>query len=257
MPVLRLVHLGWSGLGVEVGEARVAVDPPEATGRTTLVTWSEAERVRGARNERDATVVADGRVLAALGRTGVAARPGEEMDLAGVRARWVPYTPIPWATPMEALRKTASGLRAPRLAAARLRWTLRRPDDPPHALALRLGGARVALFGQSLHRFLDEEAFARLVAAMGEAEVAVAGTDYDDEAACAGWLARVPARVRVVADLVGEVRRLLGLPTRPLAATVGAAPGLLALPPGGALDLPIGDDAAPDLHPPRSSRRPR
>lgn len=257
MPVLRLVHLGGSGLGVEVGEARVAVDPPEATGRTTLVTWSEAERVRGAREERAATVVADARVLAALGRPGVAVPPGGEVELAGVHARWVPYAPIPWATPVEALRKVAAGLRAPRLAARRLRWTLRRPDDPPRALALRLGGARVALYGQSLHRFLDEATFARLVAGVGEADVAVAGTDYGDEAACARWLARVPARVRVVADLVGEVRRRLGLPTRPLAATVAAAPGLIGLPPGGAREVRVGEDAAPDSLPPLSSRRSR
>jgi hypothetical protein len=96
---------------------------------------------------------------------------------------------------------------------------------------------RVALLSQALHRFVRPADLAALVAWAGTVGLVVAGTDYDDEAAAGAMIGAFDARVRVLADLTGAIRRALGLPVRPLSVALAAAPpGTLLLEVGGAIE---------------------
>lgn len=200
--------------------AAVAVDPASPGPEPAILTWSETERVSGAAG-RDLAAAAG--ILAWLGRAGVAL--GEEpVAFAGFEVLATPYAPIPYATREEAVRKTLIGLRHPVLAARRLSRTLRRPRALPLAITLARSGRRVALLGQALHRFQPPDAVLRLVERHGGADVLVAGADYDDEEAL-GRLSREFGAGRVVyADVIGPIRRRLGLPTRPIEASLPHGP---------------------------------
>ncbi|MCB9743887.1 MAG: hypothetical protein H6740_14910 [Alphaproteobacteria bacterium] len=135
-----------------------------------------------------------------------------------------PYRPIPYATPREALRKTLSALREPEMAQARLAYTLARPPALPIAVELQMGPWRVGLLGQALHRFLGGARRVALLDSFRDLDLLVVGTDFDDERACGELMVALRPRQALLADLVGPVRRTLGLPTRPLAATLQHAP---------------------------------
>ncbi len=231
---MRLDHLGYSGLRLTwPGGATVAVDPPAQVEGPVVLTWSEPERTRGARLGAG-HVAAHPALLAALGIRGVHLGSGTAL-LDGFALRAAAYRPIPYAVPAEAIRKARTALLRPRLAASRLWNTLRRPHDPPMVVELAHEGVRVLLLGQSLHRFADARQLAEQFVG---ADVAVAGTDFEDEEATGRLLAQFAARHNVLADLVGEVRRELGLPVRPLTASLGTAPpGTRALEPGQSLSL--------------------
>ena len=220
---LELRHLGWSGLGLRIGGAWLTIDPPAPTAEPTVVTWTEQERVAGAREGRG-PLLADARVLVWLGRSGTTLHEGQPVEVQGFRVEARPYVPIPYATPREALRKTLSACRSPRQAFRRVRFTLGRPSAPPLALRVEREGVRVVLLGQALHRFLPAAELDGLVEWAGAHELLVAGTDFDDEAATGRQLGRFDAQTRVVADTVGQVRRLLHLPPPDLAAAIAAAP---------------------------------
>lgn len=227
----RVRHLGWSGLAVELGDAVLYVDPHDEVTGPIALTWSEQERVAGARQARGPLAAHSG-LLRWLGRPGLALDLGaaeEGVQLGGFRVRALPYTPIPYATPAEALRKAASAALHPLRAAGRIRYTASRPADPPLALTVERDGLRVALLGQALHRFQSSAVIDALAAWAGPCAMAIAGTDYDDEQATAEQLLRFAAETRVVADLTGTIRRALGLPTRPLSTSARFAPGGLRL----------------------------
>lgn len=229
---VALRHLGRSGLAVTLGGRTVTVDPFHPVDGPVVVTWSEAERVAGARHSTG-PLAARARLLSWLGREGVGLESrSAQLDGFTVRAR--EYEPIPYATAPEAVRKALSALRSPCRAAGRLAFTAGRPPVGPIAVALERAGQRVVLLGQALHRFVTPAALDALIDWAGPAALVVAGTDYDDEDATGRALARFPAERRVIADLVGEVRRELGLPTRPLAVALAAAPpGTVGLEAGG------------------------
>lgn len=225
-----LAHLGWSGLAVAVGGATLRVDPPAPGPGPLVVTWTEQERVRGAGEGR---LAARPEVLAWLGRDGVALAEHGAVELDGWSIAARGYRPIPYATVAEALRKTRSALLAPRRCVVRVGFTLGRPASPPVALRVERDGVRVVLLGQALHRFQPDAEVRALAAWAGPADLVVAGTDWDDEAATGVQLAAFDARERVVADLTGEVRRALRLPVRPLQVALAAAPrGTRRLGPG-------------------------
>lgn len=220
---VRLRHLDYAGLRLTYSGATIAIDPPMAIDVPAIVTWTEQERVAGAARSSSA-LAAPPSILAWLGRSGVALAEGSPSQLGGFVVRSRAYEPIPYATPAEAVRKTVCALRKPWLAANRLCFASQRPPCAPLLLTLDRGGYRIAILGQALHRFVTPESLAALVAWVGYADIVVAGTDYDDEVATGKMLAAFPARVRVVADLTGAIRRKLGLPVRPLKLAGDAAP---------------------------------
>lgn len=235
-PALVARHLGWSGLLLEVGGAALAVDAPSAVDLPLALTWTERERVAGARASTGPLAAAP-EVLAWLGVSGTPFGP-DPVPLGGFTVTARPYRPIPYATAPEALRKTRSALLSPTRAAARLGFTLRRPASRPLALRVDRDGVRVVLLGQALHRFHTSAELADLAAWAGRADLVIAGTDYDDEVATGDQLRAFDARLRVVADLTGEIRRALRLPVRPLSvATAAAPPGTRRLGPEEALLL--------------------
>lgn len=228
-----LAHLGMSGLRLSLGGPPLCIDPPAVGPEPAVITWSEAERVAGADGRALSALPA---VLSWLGQDGVALEPGQAIRFADAEILAFPYTPIPYATPQEALRKSAIGLRHPLLAARRLSHTLRRPSAPPVALLITRGGQRIGVLGQALHRFLSAEDEAALIACFSGCDLLIASPDFDDEEACGVLLSRIPAKVPVLADQIGPVRRLLGLPTRPLSTSMRwAPPDTLLLPEHGSL----------------------
>lgn len=243
-----LTHLGFSGLSLHLGPATLLVDPPGAPDAPTLVTWTETERVAGVRQRRPPLLAAAPDVLRWLDLPGVATGAAPT-PFAGWTVRALPYPPIPYATPREALRKSTSALRNPRLAFSRLRHTLRRPTTPPLAVEVTRDGVRIVLLGQALHRFTPPDALDRLVTAFRGADLLVAGTDYDDEVETGRLACAFDARITVIADLTGPIRRVLGLPTRPLTTVLAASPpGTRLLTEGASLDF--GPIAPPSPPPP-------
>jgi hypothetical protein len=232
---LSLAHLGMSGLLVAVDDLTLAVDPPAPAAAPTVITWTERERVAGA--STGAPVAASAPILAWLRREGTALTPGVPTPFAGWTITSFPYTPIPYATPTEALRKTLSAVRRPDRALGRLAHLARRPRGLPVALLVEGAGLRIGLLQQALHRFVTDQACGELANAMGPLHLLVAGTDFDDESATGQHMGRFDARHRVLADHIGPVRRALGLPTRPLAVSLADAPaGTQLLEVGGRLD---------------------
>ena len=234
---MNITHLGFTGLAIRDGTARLLLDPPAAPDAPTVVTWTETERVSGVRAGPPPALAAAPVVLKWLGVEGVA------LGAAPVRfGGWVitaaPYDPIPYATPREAMRKTASALRDPRLAVERLGHLFRRPATPPLALSITRAGRVVVVLGQALHRFTPAGELDRLVRMFGGCDVLVVGTDFDDEEAPGRLSGVFGARTVVVADLTGPVRRMLRLPTRPLETVLASAPpGTKLLCEGGGLEL--------------------
>lgn len=218
-----LRHLGWSGLELRHGGLRLSVDPPEPVEGPIALSWSEQERVRGARASRGPFAAAQP-ILSWLALHGMPLEEGRAVPFGGWMVSVKAYRPIPYATAPEAARKVLSGLRSPAVAAGRLAFTLRRPSALPLALRLDVHGRRAVLLGQALHRFLTPEEHRALVTWAGRADLVVAGTDYDDEAATGSLLAAFDAGERVIADLTGQVRRALHLPVRTLDHALAAAP---------------------------------
>ena len=94
------------------------------------------------------------------------------------------------------------------------------------------------LLGQALHRFLAPSERDALVSWAAAADVLIAGTDYDDEQATGTLLHAFDARICVVADLTGAIRRKLGLPVRPLRVAAAASPpGTRKIGPGDTLRI--------------------
>lgn len=235
---LRIEHLGASGLRVRWPDgATLAFDPPDAVSDAVVLTWSEQERTAGVRDGGRGDLAAHPALLAWLCRDGAGLIEGDAI-LGPFRLRTLPYTPIPWATPTEALRKILSGLRSPRLAFRRLRYTLRRPADPPLIVEVAHAGVRVLHLGQAIHRFQEE--LPALQAHFQGADLVLAGADFDDEAAVGAGLAGFGGRANVIVDTVGAIRRTLGLPTRSLSVSLATAPaGTRLLEIGGSVDIPV------------------
>jgi hypothetical protein len=214
---VRLAHLGGPGLRVELeGGLALAIDPPHDPGEVAaiLCCWNEAERLQGAleatRSGRRPRVVALPAITAWLGE--VEAMPAP-VEVGGVRIEAEPYRPVPWATAPEALRKLGSSLRGPLRAARRLATRARLPSAPPVALRLTLPDGRVLVhLSCALHRGTPHDWVARVAATWGGADWLVAGWDYGEELAFRGCIRAFQPRTLVLADLVGDVRRGLGMP---------------------------------------------
>lgn len=220
---MHIAHLGSSGLALSHAGNRLLIDPQSPPDDPTVLTWTETERVAGVRARAPSQLAAAQDVLDWLARPGTAIGT-DPVRFAGWTVAALPFSPIPYATPREAMRKTASALRSPRLAFERLRHLAHRPDTPPLALSLSCEGRNVALLGQALHRFTSAPDLERLVKHFHGADVLIAGTDFDDEAATGRLAGAFGAKTVVIADLTGPIRRLLNLPTRPLTAVLSTAP---------------------------------
>jgi hypothetical protein len=217
---LRIVHTGCAGLRLELGAGQTfAVDPASDPGpvQAIVVTWNEAERLRGAleaaRSGRLPRVAAEPAILAWLARGGGVEACDLDRLLPGVQVEAEPYTPIPYATPMEALRKTRSGLVSPLRAARRLGTRARLPSAPPLVLRLTLPDGRVLVhLNCALHRGTPQGWLLDLSERWAGADWVLASWDYGEGEAFCERIPSLSPKQLIITDLVGEVRQRLGLP---------------------------------------------
>jgi len=217
---LRLKHLGRAAILAERPGRSVVFDPVDqpAEGPLIVLTGEECDRLLGATAAVEAEawpeIVADQALLHWLGERGELTGQLPPIQVDGLAFETEPYTPIPWATPAEALRKAWSGLRRPDLAAHRLRRKLARPGSRPVAVAMTLpDGGRLVHLGCALTSFLPDDELRRLVKRFAGADWLIVGADFGEQQAVLDRVPAFEARVVLVTDLINEVRRELGMPT--------------------------------------------
>lgn len=84
---VRIEHIGASGVRVGWADAALVIDPPRPVHAPVVVTWSELERVAGAR-ACAGPVAAVPAILAWLGIAGIPLH--DEADVGGFRVRATP-----------------------------------------------------------------------------------------------------------------------------------------------------------------------
>jgi hypothetical protein len=232
---LRIVHTGCAGLRLELGSGAVLViDPAEDPGPVDAIalTWNEAERLQGAveavGSGRQPTVAARPEIQDWLRRHGALLSHPLGHPLAGLHIEAESYTPVPYATPAEALRKARSGLVDPLRAARRLATRARLPAAPPLVLRATLPDGRALVhLNCALHRDTPAPWLDDLAQRWAGADWLLASWDYGEGRAFAERVEAFGAERLLITDLVGQVRQRLGLPvdTRSLVADALAERG--------------------------------
>lgn len=232
---LRLEHEGYASIRLERPGRRFRFDPiePEASwvalgeapwavpiagDDVVLLTFSEHERlVATAHAVRDAvrpTVVAAPEVLDWLSGFGLVEGGSAPLTVDGVAIDALPFEPIPYAEGLEIARKVWSAVSNPRRGATRLWNRSRLPRCKPLALSLTLpGGARFVHLNMALHNYTSEAWMEAAIARFGGAEWLLAGVDFEHEESFLRLVGRFGATRVLVADLLGDVRRDMGMPT--------------------------------------------
>lgn len=217
---LRLKHLGHAAISVERPRRHLVFDPVEAptAGELIVLTGEESDRLLGATAAVEAgttpEIVASQKLIHWLGERGELIGQLPPIQVDGLAFDVVPYTPIPYATPAEAVRKAWSGLRHPDRAARRIKRKLARPGSQPLVVQITLpDGGRLVHLGCALSSFLPEDERRRLVQRFVGADWIIVGCDYGEQDAVLAALPAFEARVVLVTDLINQGRRSLGMPT--------------------------------------------
>lgn len=217
---LRLQLEGFQSLRVERPGRAFRFDPIGEIGDDDVVilTWNEHERLaataEAARAGRRPTVVAVPEILAWLAEQGAIDGHEAPVEIDGVRVELLPYTPIPYAEGAEIPRKIFSSLVNPARAARRLMQRRGLPEAPPVVAELRFpDGRRLVHLNLSLHDHTPADWLDQAAARFAGADWVVTGVDFGYEE---GFLARLPRFAGgrlLVADLLSDTRRAIGLPT--------------------------------------------
>lgn len=226
--------LGDAGLAVELGGgatgSTIWIDPPRAPdgGGVVVITWAERERVQGMMHASGAwPLICAPEIAAWLERHAPGfpyLRPPCTWE--GIRVEAVGYQPIAFATPVEALRKMKSAMRRPHHALSRLRFRAGMPRVSPWVIHCTLpDGRTIVHLNLSLHRQTPERWVDEVCARWCPVDVVVSGVDYGEEEAWLKLLPRFEAGHYIVADLLGDVRRRIGLPAGDLAPLADALAG--------------------------------
>lgn len=217
---LRIEHEGARSLRLDRRGRRVRIDPiaPPERGEIVVLTGSWPEQVDATMAAVAAgvrpTVVASEAILAWLGEAGELDGHADGASIDGVELRLSPYTPIPYATPKEAVYKVKSALLRPGRAAARLLKRARRPSSAPQVLSLRLAdGGHFVHLGCALHDGTPADWLSAAVEAYQGADWLVLGVDHGHGDAVLQAVSEFGARYVLFTDLLAEVRQSLGLPT--------------------------------------------
>ncbi len=222
---LRLAHEGMLSLRLEREGRFVRFDPQYAPGGDDIVilTWNWPEHLDATARAVVAgghpTVVASAEVLEWLGERGdLEAHPlgsGQTVNVDGVTIEAFPYTPIPYATPAEAVRKVQAGVMSPGKAVRRLVKRARAPKAEPLIVKLTLeDGTTIVHLNHALHSGTDEAWLERAVAELGGADYLIAGVDFEEHEAFLSLIGRFAPKLLLVTTLAGEVRRGVGMPVR-------------------------------------------
>ena len=227
---LRLVHEGMLSLRVERKGRRLRFDPllPVEAGDISILTGAWPEQVDAARAAAAAgqrpTLVAPAALSAHVAQAGPVDDLGPRALIDELTIESEPYTPIPYATPREALFKARSALLRPDRAAARLLRRARSPRTPPQVTHITFpDGRRLLHLHLALHSGTPADWLDRATARWSGADWLIAGVDHGEDEAVLGHLGRFSPKKVLLTDLTSEVRRSLGLPTHLLTPTVDTA----------------------------------
>ena len=218
---LRLEHEGAASIRATRPGRTLRFDPvtPPESDDIVVLTWDEHERVaataQALRDGRRPMVIAPDAVLQWLAQRGVVEGAPAPVVVDGLRVEQHPYAPIPYAAGVEILHKARSAAFGPGRAARRLLQRVGGPRCEPVVTQVTLpDGARFVHLNLALHRWTPAAWLDDAVARYRGAEWVMAGVDFGDEDAFASQVGRFEAKNILVTDLVSDVRRALGLPTR-------------------------------------------
>jgi hypothetical protein len=216
---LRIEHEGRNALRLERPGRTLRFDPlvPPRPDDIVALSWNWPEHLEGTARAVEAgerpTVLAHEHTLAWLSERGPIDGLLAPVEVDGLRLEQLPYTPIPWATPTEALHKAASALRRPDRAVRRLLRKRGLPDVAPVITHVRFpDGAGLLHLNLSLHRDTPAAWLDEVVARFGSPEWLIVGVDHGHGDAVLELLPRLGARFVILTDLLAETRRELGLP---------------------------------------------
>ncbi len=231
---LRIEHEGFASLRLERRGRRLRIDPipdePWATlGETpltqpitdedvVLLSFCEHERLvataHALRDGRRPTVIAPPEVLDWLQQFGEVRGAETPTTLDGVSVEAIPFEPIAYAEGTEIGWKLWSALSDPRRGAARLYNRLRLPRAKPRAYALTLpSGRRFVHLNLALHNDTPQGWLEEAAARFGGADWLLCGVDYGHERGFLDRVERLAPKRLLLADLVSDVRRSMGMPT--------------------------------------------
>lgn len=143
------------------------------------------------------------------------------------------YTPIPWMTVKEALRKGISTLRNPVAPLLRLRAHLANPIVKPHMAWITFpSGKQLAHLNCVFHQRQEPNWLNHVIQRASESTWVLVGADYEEYEACFQSMSRIQSEHVLLTDLVGDYRRQAGLPSAlltPLADRITATGRLVQL----------------------------
>lgn len=222
---LRLEHEGRASVRVEWPGRTVRFDPLAApqgpgveAGDLIICTWNWPEHLdavaAAVRAGDRPTVLGEPEVLAWLAGQGPIDAHRAPVTLDGLSIETRTYTPIPYATPSEAVHKVRSALLRPDRAAGRLLKKARMPRVEPIIVQLTFPtGERLLHLNLSLHSRTPAPWLDDVSERFKGAHTVIVGVDHGEDHAVLERLERFePGRV-LFTDLISETRRALGLPT--------------------------------------------
>ena len=214
-----LTHEGDYALRLAGPGRTLLVDPRRSPDPQELVVllWGEFERVdataRATHTGLRPTVFALQPILFWLQGLGRVEGTIPPVQVDGWSVELLAYTPIPYAAGLEVAWKGLSALRRPVRAAQRLMRRMELPDCKPVIASVTLpDGRRLLHLNLALHRDTPAAWLEQAVKRFGHPDILVVGVDAGEEEAVTKNVPLFAAKQVWVADLVGDVRRHLGLP---------------------------------------------
>lgn len=217
---LRLELEGFQSLRLERPGRFLRFDPigEIAADDIVILTWNEHERLaataRAIRGGKRLTVVAVPEILTWLAGHGSFDGHEAPVEIDGVRIELMPYQPIPYAEGAEIPLKVLSSLVNPARAARRLLQRRKLPSAAPVVAQLTFpDGRRLLHLNFALQSHTPEPWLAEAVARFREPDWLITGVDYGYEASFLERIPRFGAKRLLVADLLSDTRRAIGMPT--------------------------------------------
>lgn len=219
---LRLEHEGMLSLRVRCAGRTLRFDPryPPTDDDLVVLTWAWPEHLHATAAAFAAGacphVLAPQPVLDWLVSQGAPADKlhSESLTVDGIGLRLQSYTPIPWASSDEALRKARSAITRPDRALRRLALKRGLPASQPQIVLVDLpDGGRLAHLNLSLHQNTPQDWLATLLPQLRGVDWVLLGADYGEQAAIERLLPTLDVGRIMLVDLLSQVRVALGMPT--------------------------------------------
>ena len=237
---LRLEHCGFSHVRMDWVNGTVHFSPIRAVGGDDVVVllggWPEqlSGVLEHLENKRYCHVVAPRVLLDWLKEQGwPLEKLHDRWELDGFIVELETYSPIPWLTLGEAVRKGLSSFRNPIAPLVRLRAHLQSPVVKPQMAWVTFpSGKQLAHLNCSIHKRQSSAWLNSLVERASQQTWVLVGADYEEYETCFEAMSQIQAEHVLLTDLVGDYRRQAGLPSSlltPLADRVTATGRLVQL----------------------------